>query len=420
MSNKKKILFIILVVLSVIVIGIMCTKIYFLILKNNDNSNRHNESEKSSFTYSLIKESNSIIGKENYMISPYSIEVALSMLREGASKNTLDELNSVVPERKIKDLSIKDRVNIANGVFIKNQYKKSVLESYKDKLKNDYDSEFIYDDFYSPDKINDWVKDKTNGMIPKTLDSISKDYVMGLSNAIGADLLWDDSFKCETTSKRKFNSNGKEIDVFMMNKTFESGVAFYQDDDFDSVIIPYKKYNVYTGKEVKDDKDEGEQLEFIGILPNNIDQFIDKFDEDTLEKINKNKEYASDNQNVYVELPRFSFDYDFKKFQKILNNLGLNDMFKKESADFSNMINVGVYVSKSVHKTHIEVDEKGTKAAAITYFGMDKNSVSFTDTFNIIFNKPFVFLIKDTSSNEILFFGVVYNPTKWNDNDKKC
>ena len=85
------------------------------------------------------------------------------------------------------------------------------------------------------------------------------------------------------------------------------------------------------------------------------------------------------------------------------------------------MINENVYVSKSVHKSHIEVDEKGTKASAVTYFGMDKNSASVDkEYFNIKFDKPFVFIIKDSDSNEILFFGVVYEPIKYNDFELDC
>ena len=74
-----------------------------------------------------------------------------------------------------------------------------------------------------------------------------------------------------------------------------------------------------------------------------------------------------------------------------------------------------VYVSKAVHKTYIDLNEKGTKAAAVTYFGMDKaSSVAPTKKkVKIEFNKPFVYMIRDSKTKEILFFGVVRKPNEW-------
>ena len=75
-----------------------------------------------------------------------------------------------------------------------------------------------------------------------------------------------------------------------------------------------------------------------------------------------------------------------------------------------------LYVGEAIHKTHIDLNEKGTKAAAITYFGMFKNTSIIIEKENIEieFNRPFIYIIKDSKTNEMLFFGVVYEPNKWN------
>ena len=417
-ENKKNSIFgILIVIILIFIIGIISAYISINKAKNKNKIEDDKKEEKYNFTYSLIKNSNNNIGKDNYMISPYSIEIALSMLRDGTANKSYDELNKVVPKRDIMDLSIKDKISIANGVFIKDIYKDSVLPSYYELLSKEYKSELIYDPFKIPDKINKWVDEKTNHMIPSVVDDISEDFVMGVANAVSMELDWKDSFMCENTKKDTFKlKDNSTMDVFMMNKTYESDASYYKNKDFSSVIIPYKSYDKETGEE----KDNGESIEFIGIIPKNIDSFINTLDEDLIKKIDKNKKTASDKLSISVGLPRFNFDYDFKKFQSTLNKLGIKEIFS-DRADFSNMINESIYVSKSVHKSHIEVDEKGTKASAVTYFGMDKNSASIDkEYFNIKFNKPFVFIIKDSDSNEILFFGVVYEPIKYNDFELDC
>ena len=79
--------------------------------------------------------------------------------------------------------------------------------------------------------------------------------------------------------------------------------------------------------------------------------------------------------------------------------------------------NYNVYVGEAIHKTHIELNEVGTKAAAITYFGMFKNSALIEpneyETIDINFNKPFIYMIREASTKEILFFGTVYEPNIW-------
>ena len=74
-----------------------------------------------------------------------------------------------------------------------------------------------------------------------------------------------------------------------------------------------------------------------------------------------------------------------------------------------------IYVGEAIHKTHIDLNEKGTRAAAVTYFGMYKATgfMKEKEKAVITFNKPFIYMIKDAETGELLFFGVVYEPNKW-------
>ena len=75
-----------------------------------------------------------------------------------------------------------------------------------------------------------------------------------------------------------------------------------------------------------------------------------------------------------------------------------------------------LYVGEAIHKTHIDLNEKGTKAAAVTYFGMYKATsvMKQPERVKVTFDKPFMYMIRDSKTKEILFFGTVYEPNKWN------
>ena len=81
-----------------------------------------------------------------------------------------------------------------------------------------------------------------------------------------------------------------------------------------------------------------------------------------------------------------------------------------------NYANIKTFVSQSVHKTYIDLNESGTKAAAVTFFGLSKATSAAQpefETINIDFNKSFLYLIREKKTNEILFMGVVNNPEEW-------
>ena len=381
------------------------------------NKNRNSNSEDGEFSVAFIQKSHQMLSSSNYMISPYSVEVALSMVREGADGETLSDIEEIVPERKIKDLSIPGKIGIANALFIKNSRKKDVKSSFQDTLVTKYQSEIIYDDFHTPKKINDWVYQKTNKMIPKVLEQIDPDFVLGITNAISMEEEWQSPFECNDTYKDSFYLKSDQTKkVPMMFHSFEASASYYSDDISEAVILPYKRYD-YFGKESKDE--EGEQLEFIGILPKDIDTYIDLLSLDVISKIDQEKHMASSDFMIHVSLPKFEFDYDFKQFKRTLVNMGLSRMFDPD-ANLKRMSDSDLYISEAIHKTYVKLDEKGTKAAAVTYFGV-KDGISEVEqkSISIVFDKPFIFMIKDTVSNEILFFGVVYEPNDWEDHSCK-
>lgn len=413
---KKKIVIISLILLILLVAGVL------IVMKNHKSNNQEVQDIEyvmGEFNLNLIKTVNS--GKnENYLISPYSIEIALNILREGADGNTLSEIDNVIGNRSINDVSIKDRVSIANAAFIKNQYKKYVLDSYSKVLTTKYNSEILYDDFATPKVINDWVDKKTNGMIKELLSKINKDYVLGLANALAIDVLWDSPFSCEQTTSQKFSkANGTKVNVEMMHKTLEYGnYKYLKSDDAVGVIIPYKKYDAKTGEE---SFDNGSELEFMAILPNdNLHNYINSLSQEKITALEATSKEVSDDFEIELSLPRFKYDYDLKDFKEVLINMGIKDAFDEDNANFTKMMILSdeipnLYVGEAIHKTHIDLNEKGTKAAAVTYFGMFKATGVFKEKekATVTLDRPFMYMIRDAKTKELLFFGTVYEPNKW-------
>ena len=368
--------------------------------------------EKKDATLKLIKEINV---EENYLVSPYSIKIALGMLKEGAKENTFTEIDNLIGKIEYKDLSTDGKISVSNGLFVKNKYKELVEKDFTDTLKDKYKSEIVYDDFNTPKVINDWVNEKTKGMIEKILNDIDPDYVTGVINAVAVDLKWESPFVCENTEKEKFTkADGTEIDAEMMHKSYTSSSnKYFETENGKGVIIPYEKIGDTT-------------LEFVGILPNKtVKNYISNFSQTEIDNIDKNAKTANDSYIIRLGLPRFSYEYTVEDFISNLTNLGIKDVFNSEKANLYNIIskeklevnNIGnLYVSTAIHKTFIELSEKGTKAAAVTYFGVDENSAVEEEPptyVDITFDKPFVYMIRDKDTKEILFFGAVYFPNEW-------
>ena len=402
----KKSLFIIFILLISIFVCTSCFK---------ENNRKYNT--KNGFNIKLIK---STIKKENYLISPYSIEIALNMLKEGANGNTKDEIEKVLPNRKISDISIKNRVNIANSLFIKDKYKNTIKKDFKIALVDSYDSEVLYDEFKTPDVINEWVNKKTDGMIKKIINKMDDNFVLGVANAIAVDVEWAKQFDCNDTTKEKFTKdNGKTINVEMMHNSYTTdSYKYLESKDAKGIIIPYKSYDSKIGKI---DYDNGRNLEFIGILPNkSVEEYIKDLTEDGLNNLIKSASSASSTYEIKLSLPRFKYEYSVDNFKDSLVKLGIKDAFDQYNADFSGIMKKSdmddnLYVGTAIHKTYIDLNEKGTKAAAVTFFGIDSYAALPQDKeiVNIEFNRPFVYMIRDTKTKEMLFFGAVYEPNLW-------
>lgn len=344
------------------------------------------------FDYKFIKE---IDSNDNSLVSPLSMAYLLSMIQSGAKGSTLNELNIVLDNYDLQPMeNIDSKISMANSMWINNKYKNDIDNTFATALKINYHSEVLYDEFINADNINKWVSEKTYNMINELFpsDSVnSADTIMALVNAIGINFKWDEEFDCNKTLMGNF----LDKNVYMMN----SNEKYIASDYYTGFIKDYEKLS------------DNSQYEFIGLLPKkDIQDVINNLSNDVI------KDSITESE-AHIQIPRFKYEYNVNNVKGILESLGIKDMFNKEKANFGGIAE-DIYVSSIVQKTYIDFMESGTKAAASSGGAFDITSAA--EEKEVIFNKPFVYLIRKKGSNNIYFIGIVNTPIEYDETKDIC
>lgn len=345
----------------------------------------------------------------NKVISPLSIETALVMTYNGADAETKKAMEDVL---RIKGLTLQD-INMGNEVlkYVLEHADPSVLlsianslwakegkEFHKTFLDNNrtyYDAEVTSQDLTAPgtpDQINKWVKEKTNGKIEKIVEGpIDPLTVLFLINAIYFKGEWARPFQENSTSDGEFViPDGSTIQVPMMS---QSGVFEYKaGEGYQAVRMPYGKGTIRMVIYLPTMESSG-LGKMMSVLLSDPDQLTKGF-------------HLEDGQ---LRMPRFKSEYSVS-LNDALKALGMEVAFDSERANFGNMAPIppNLYISNVQHKTFIEVNEQGTKAAAVT--SVEVRAESATQHFTMDVNKPFFFTIEDGSTGTMLFMGCIENP----------
>ena len=395
---KKKLLFIVAIAISTT----MCSQ-NSIVESNN------------SFTFDVMRNINKDdISKDgtNMFVSPFSIYDALAMAYDGAAKKTAKEMRSVMKFKKDQTESHDEFVKLLNeykkdnSVFtITNaavaQKNYNFLDSYMKCLK-DFDATISQADFSKPEeradavkKINDWVSKNTNKKITDLLSNNDIDELtrLILLNAIYFNANWSTEFKGEKTRQMTFyGKNSVEYVTDFMNGT--QNVALSQSDDAQMMKIDYEK----------------EKASMFIIMPKenvDIDKYISELDEQKFASLEKSMQ----NFKADVSMPKFKIESRFE-MKKVLMEMGIKAAFTK-SADFSKMNGKSnLLIDEVIHKSFIEVSEKGTEAAAATAVVVREKSMVMKDNPKVVINRPFVFVIRENKNIAILFIGKYVKPEK--------
>lgn len=350
----------------------------------------------SSFAAELFKDNYSK-GKTT-LVSPLSVLTALALVQNGAQGDTLaqleqalggldrDTLNAYM--RAYCDfLTESEELKIANSVWTDSsaEAKRAFLQ----KAVDSYSAQLFSAPLSDPktvESINSWVKKNTDGMIPKIIEKADRYAVMMLVNAIAFDAKWETPYKRSDIEKLEFTSySGSKKKTDFMCSTEN---VYLKDGGAVGFMKPYK-----NGR-----------FAFAALLPDEntgIDDYVASLSGDKLMKIFSS---AKRGNEVNVKMPKFRAEYSAQLIDT-LKKMGVKDAFDSKTADFSSLIeNRDAYIATVVHKTFIEVDEKGTRAAASTLVGAD--TMSLMEPYSVCLNRPFVYMIVDTETNLPLFIGV--------------
>ena len=349
----------------------------------------------------------------NIFFSPFSISTAMAMVYEGAEGKTAKEIKSVFGFPKydnsrrnqysnlLSEINKKDKeyaLKTANALWAEQDF--HFLDEYLTTVEKYYGGKTTNLDFKNEWEasrliINNWVEDKTNDKIKDLLsegviDSLTR---LVLTNAIYFKAKWLIQFDADKTSDEYFRVNpDKSIKVPMMQPTSQKSTFNYtQNKDLQILEMPYA----------------GEDLSMLILLP--LDDDIDALENSfTIEKLTEWKKSLR-RRKVNIYIPKFKFET--KYFMKnTLSNLGMPTAFTN-SADFSGMTGTkDLKIDKVIHQAFIEVNEEGTEAAAATGIGGMKTSMPPpTPIFKA--DHPFIFIIQQNETGNILFMGRVSNPT---------
>ena len=347
----------------------------------------------------------------NVFISPTSLFMALSMVYNGADGVTKDEMAKVLQVEGIEadelnranaslmnlfhSSSERIQLSIANSIWLNENYhfQDDFAKNNRDYFNAEIQEIDIFDS-ESPKMINQWVEEKTNGKIEEIIDSpLDPDLVTVLINAIYFKGDWKYEFDESQTEDRTFYlKDGSTKDVPLMR--LEEKLAYMENETLQAVSLPYGEEN---------------EMSMNVILPKeNVD--LEEF-QNMLTYENWQK-WTSEFQvkEGTLLLPKFQLEYE-ATLNDLLKKLGMTTAFAK-GANFGKMIQEGdpLWISQVKQKTYLDVNEKGTEAAAATSVEIVTESFNPDGPFRMEVNRPFVIAITENQSNTILFLGEINNP----------
>lgn len=359
------------------------------------------------FSLSIFKES--FESDKNTLISPFSIINALGMIANGAKNETLAQIEAAFTSdiQNVNEYlkayleylphSNEYKVSLANSIWFKNAKNLTVYEDFLQTSKNYYDASIYKTPFNTgtKDDINNWIKDATDGQIEGVLQNApSPTTIMYLVNALSFDAEWRKIYEADQVRDGTFTlANGEKQEAEFM----------YSDEYL------YLEIEGATGfiKSYKDDT-----YAFVALLPDEdmlLIDFANSLDASELVALLENPKKTK----VSASIPKFSNEYSVS-LNEILKKLGMTNAFDADTADFSGLgaSTVGnIYIDNISHHAKIDVDEKGTKAGAVTIALPQAASIEPKPK-SVQLDRPFLYMVIDRKQNLPLFMGTVVDMQK--------
>ena len=350
--------------------------------------------------------------EENYVFSPLSIYMALSMAADCAAGETQDEMVSALHSGNISSLREDNNklfgalyhddytsyLKLTNSLWLNKKY-----EFYQDKLESIADNFYAYSfarefSVKTQKEISDWIFKNTSGKINPSIE-ISKDAVMEILNTVTFKEKWAEKFS-DATPDNFYLSDGTEISCDFLHMSTE------QPTEKIGFADNYMKYDVLM--------DNGYKMNFI--LPDEGTDISDIVsDRDTmLEIINDDISYET--RKIVFSVPKFDISSKYK-LNDAVKQMGVKLAFDSDLADFSGVVDFeksgiqSAYIEKIIHEATIAIDEEGCEAAAYTIIELCAGAAPPSDEEPVYFelNRPFFCYVSDQAGNPV-FSAVISNP----------
>ncbi|MBP5356275.1 MAG: serpin family protein [Prevotella sp.] len=374
------------------------------------------------FTLNFLKTVNETdkSGK-SFIYSPLSITYVLGMVNDAATGQTEQELEQVLGFHRggiqavndycknlidnLPQVDNKVTLDIANAIFLNKRY--TLKQQFEKDMKTYYDAKAEALDFSSPStlgRINGWCKEKTKGMIPTILDAVNPDMMSYLLNAIYFKANWASEFDPKDTKEEQFQKENGSTTLPMMHQNVL--IRYMENDIYSAVEIPYGNgmwsMCVMLPEEGKTTNDV---IDYLAPTGRDKDETVVNMQYDVFTPL-----YSSRPYEVDLKLPRFETSSDTDDVQDnligLLNKMGIRLAFNPQQSEIPNMCEQPVYINMMRQKAKIKVNEEGSEAAAVTIAGVFTTS-ALQEPRKAVFhaNRPFVYVIRESSSGVILFVG---------------
>jgi serpin B len=362
------------------------------------------------FGFKLLAEIHRQNPDANIFLSPPSLALALGVAWSGARGETRQEmarclefegldgeagssgyaglLRSIHPKEPGVTLEVATSLWVAPG--------KMLRRGFLEHAATRYDAQVMQlEQGDTAERINAWVRDETHGKIDSVFDILPPELVLDIVNAVYFKGTWVEPFDPKATRDRPFHLPAGRIEPLPMMS--RSGAFPYLDGEgFRSVALPYGE----------------DAIRFHVVLPDsgsNLTSLVATLSRD------ESTEWVQKLQSTRGEviLPSFTMDWDMM-LNNVLSNLGMRRAFDGMRADFSGIGDGPLFISRVMHKSWIEVNERGTEAAAATGIEVTLGAarVPAEPPFRLLVDRPFFFAIRDRFNGLVLFCGIMNHPQR--------
>lgn len=350
---------------------------------------------------------------ENLFISPASVSLALSMTANGARGETqqamtkalalegqsLEAINreNAALQSILANPDPKVELAVANSIWYKQGFK--VGKAFEQTVKEQYHAEIRPADFGNPSaarSMNDWIAKATRNKIKDVIGETSAEARMFLINAIYFNGKWTDPFDPNRTRPLPFHfAGGNAKELPMMNRS--GHFRYLKGENFQAAALPYG---------------DG-RLSMYVFLPNQgvtLDAFYKGLTAERWEEWMS--QFARKEGSLTLPKVKLAYKADLIPSMK---KLGMGIAFSGQ-ADFGNLLEDSkeqLAISLLLHQTYLDMDEKGTEAAAVTVVGVEGSAAPRDpDRFTMIVDRPYMIAIRDDKTGALLFLGSIMNPQK--------